>query len=560
MADTIPNQANYKDDQNFEIDINKVFNDFIMAIDKVRSYTNVSTITNQSAISVFSSGDSTLAKLKSQVTTEATPQESRCHAFFRIIGFPVVSSAFKMYNPGHDIVFNPDRKIGPRVSAAKLSIAASPIDKFRDLSIEREKYVSKTLDIFSHPTSIDAGTLALSSGANIRQFAVPFIVNSEPFDMDPKSQQYVIDVNSTVGAISQPLTLYIDVIGQTPSKATPLLAQRTHIIKPFMVDPVIDFTVNDATKLISVPFVPSKAELFVKDGPGGYVNRPIIEQVIRDRFTVGNQEETTGTADQSVIDYIKSIPAIQDEEIINQVSSGDVYKLGEQTQFVKYINMIRAMMASLVEAQLAIRDAQSKYYWVPVPASNGPEGGCTVQGVFLSDKVTSDFITPRDRDIIQSKVKVTINQINAQTASTEGVPDVGGFAFDSFKTTFGPDTTTAMGDSSAQSLQELTDKRSADLKKASDALRTIEIIMGEFSGLGLCDIIAVMGSLYIMPKDSLLGFLDDDALDRMNIALSLNESSPGIESAMGDFSSTVKDFYNLMDKIYQDLSQNNGLQ
>ena len=30
--------------------------------------------------------------------------------------------------------------------------------------------------------------------------------------------------------------------------------------------------------------------------------------------------------------------------------------------------------------------------------------------------------------------------------------------------------------------------------------------MGEFSGLGLCDIIAVMGALYIMPKASLLGF------------------------------------------------------
>lgn len=553
MVDKISNQANWQDVQNFDIDINKVYSDFITAIDKVRSYTNCATISAQAVGAVFQGGDTTLAKLKSQTIISSTPQESRCHAFFRIIGFPVVSSAYKIYNPGHDIVYDSSRTIGAAVSLVKLSIAANPIIKFRELSLQRENYVTGNFNIFSITNSIDAATLALSSGAKIRQFAAPIINNSDPFDMDFKNQQYKIDFNSLVEGNVKKLTEYVDINGNKPTK---LQSQRIHIIKPFIVDPIIDFTVNDASKRVSVPFVPTKTQLMVKENV--FVNRPIIEQVIRDRFTITNQGNSVGTADQSIIDYIKSIPAIQDESIISSISKGDVYKLSEQTQFVKYINIIRAMVKKLVESQLMISAAQSKYYWIPIPSSIGPEGGSSVQGVFVSSNVPNDFITIRDRSIIEAKIRSAINQINAQTANINGVPDVGGFAFDNFKNTFGPDTSEAFGDVSALSLQDLTSQRSTDLKKANDALRTIEIIMGEFSGLGLCDIIAVMGALYIMPKKDLLGFLDDDAIKRMNIALNLNESSPGVQAAMNSFISSVKDFYNLMDKIYQDQSQNNG--
>lgn len=551
----ISNQSNYQDAQNFDIDIEKIYNDFIITIDKIRSYTNTSTISSQSAINIFKSGDITLSKLKSLIKIEMTPQESRCHAFFRIIGFPVVSKNFQIYNPGYDIVYDKSRVIGPSVNVKKLSIAGNPIDKFRDLSIQRENYVSNILNIFNIPNTIDASTLALSSGSRIRQFLSPLATNPEPLDMEYKNQQYKIDLNSLVGVNEKKLTEYVDIFGNVPTK---LQSQKNHIIKPFVVDPVIDFSVNDASKLISTPFVPTKIHLMVKDNV--FVNRPIIEKIIRDRFITFNQIDTVGEADKSVIDYIKSIPSIQDEPIINQISSGDVYKLSEQTQFVKFINIIKAMSAKLVESQLIIFSAQSKYYWIPIPSLSGPEGGCDVQGVLLSTQVPSDFVTIRDKAIIEAKIKSTINQINAQTNNINGISDIGGFSFDNFSITFDSDTSSAFGDISLQSLQELTGKRFNELQKANNALRTIEIIMGEFSGLGLCDIIAIIGALYIMPKNDLLGFLDDDAIKRMNVLLGLNETSPGIQVALQSLTSTVKDFYNLMDKIYQDLSQNNGLQ
>ena len=415
------------------------------------------------------------------------------------------------------------------------------------------------LNVFSVPSTIDAGTLSLSVFgrlSNTTPFSIPVTKSAVPFDVTLTNQQYTADLSGRVGANIVSLTQYIDVNGNTPI-ASNLQPLRTHLIKPFIVDPVIDFTVNDSSRLVGVPFVPDKTYLMVKDSV--YVNRPIIEQVIIDRFTVANQEDSLGTADTSVINYIKSIQAIKNDAIVSQVTSGDVYKLSEQTQFAKFLNIIEAMAIALVSARLIILQAQSKYYWVPVPNASGPENGLTVQGVFLSTKITSDFVTPADQAIIQAKLRVTVNQINSQTAPISGTPDKGGFAFDNFKNNFGTDTSNSLGDISAQSLQKLTDMRNSDLKKANDAIRTVEIIMGEFSGLGLCDIIAVMGALYIMPKQSLLGFLDDDALARMNTNLHLSESSPGVTQAMTDLVNTVQSFYNIMDQIYQDVAQNNGL-
>lgn len=549
----IPNQANYQDAQSFKVDISKVYIDFIRAIDKIRSYSITTSITNSQVTSALASinDKSSLADVRSALSTMTTlaitPQESRCHAFFRIIGFPVSDTGKKIYNPGHDIVFDASRK---QNDAAKIAIIKSPIDKFRDLSIARESFVSQNLSIFALPESIDAGTLALSSGFKIRPFITP-LNDTDGFNIDPTAQQYTVDYSSKVGSQPKNLLEYVDIVGAVPSKLAP---NRTHIIRPFLVDPIIDLTVNDATKRVAVPFVPDKSYLKVKDGEG-FVSRPLIEQVIRDRFGITNTSETAGSASQAVLDYISSIPSIADDAIISDAK--DLYKLSDENQFLKFFNMMRAMIKELVAAQTIIQGAISQYYWIPIPASNGPEGGCSVQSVFLSDKVPATFITLKDQAIIMAKIQVTIDEANVLAANSTGTPDVGGFAFDSFKTTFGPETSSAMGDNSSQNLQKLTATRNSVLTKAGNALRTVEIITGEFSGLGLCDIIAVLAGLYLMPQADLLGFLDDDSITRMK-AVGLSGSSSSLSTATSSFIKVVQGFYNIMDKIYADLQQNNG--
>jgi hypothetical protein len=76
--------------------------------------------------------------------------------------------------------------------------------------------------------------------------------------------------------------------------------------------------------------------------------------------------------------------------------------------------------------------------------------------------------------------------------------------------------------------------------------------MGEFSGLGLCDMIAVLGALYTMPPLSLLGFLDTDAFARFSTQFNNpGYVNPGLQTAMKDFCLTVSQFYQLMDAVYK---------
>lgn len=561
-----PNQANYQDSQNFDIDISKMYTDFISSIDKIRSYNNTNEIRDGSVVNAIGSlpENATLLDLKTKLNIycriESTPQESRCHAFFRIIGFPCCdSSESKIFNSGYDIIKNASRTID---DVYKIGVIKDSIKGFRDLSVTRETFYVDNAKTFSAQESIEAATLALSSGRNIRQFIAP-LTNTQFDDTDVSHQQYNIDLTSSVGGIPKKLTEYQDVFGNNPGKVSTFGSSGFgHIIKPFLVDPIIDLMINDSSKRIAVPFAPTKSELKVVNDT--YVARPMLEQVIRDRFTIINPTTTSGTADASVLDYIKSIPDINDIEIINNATN--LYKLGDQTQFLKFLNIIRAMIKKLVEAQDVIRLTQDKYYWVPIPAKNGPEGGCSVQGVFVSSNLSSDLITNADKIVINALIKTAIIQADSLAANATATPDVGGYALPNALglPNLGASTTPdSLGNDIVKNYNQVVSIREEELKAAGTALQTVEIIMGEFSGLGLCDIVAILGGLYLMPKESLLGFLDDDAFIRMQDAgLTVSDSESavrGLSSASNDFINVVKDLYNLMDKIYQDMLQNNGI-
>lgn len=230
------------------------------------------------------------------------------------------------------------------------------------------------------------------------------------------------------------------------------------------------------------------------------------------------------------------------------------------------------MCKELVSAQLDILKAQSKYYWLPIPGKNGPEDGCTSHPIFISQEIAKNHkecITEYDDQIISATIAAELNKFDAQVnASTKSTPDPFDLALPGFTTTFGPDNSSpqAVGDVAAKNLAKLSSARSADLNKANAALQKVEIIMGEYSGLGLCDIIAIMGALYTMPTKDLLTFLDDDALDRF-IAQKYNNDqetknflnpSRDIGDAFTVFAGYVKDFYNLIDAIYLEQSLNNN--
>lgn len=612
MADTP--QQNYQSGQNYAPDITKMFKDFVtggntpgdnepgenLGIDDIRADISVSTTGSKTsdlikALNLNPDPNAPPAPTPNTTTPVPLAQESRCHAFYRIIGFPVVTiDQSDFYNPGHDVIMQTDSSGAPiarqMTLAKKITIAQNVGSAFEALSQAREAYVAGCLSVFSVPESVEAGVLTLTSGTygksgvpNLRKFNAPFANNQSLTDYSISSQAYSVpgDISSTyslVGSNTIPLNQYMDALGNTPNPAAgnyKVLSQHEHIIKPFAVDPRIDFstwtneskTFQGLSKRVAVPFVPDST--YLKTSATAYAQRPLIEKIISDRVSQYTVEDA-GQATQDMIDYVQSIKSIQSVQIgttsISNIFSGSVFKTSEQDAFVQYLSIIEALIFKLVDSMRIVHAAQGEYYWLPTPSTSGPENGCTTHDVPLT-KATLNLLTEKDQNIALSEAATLFSNITTAFATPTATPDVGGFAFGGFfnqgnpPQTFSSASSDSQGNLSSQTNEDIVAARNSKLKKASDALQVIEMIMGEFSGLGLVDIIAVVGSLYVMPLADLLGFLDTDAYARAQTALGSNlpAKTSSISSCMVSLGNTVSGFYQIMDKLLQDYIGNNAL-
>ena len=184
----------------------------------------------------------------------------------------------------------------------------------------------------------------------------------------------------------------------------------------------------------------------------------------------------------------------------------------------------------------------------------GVEGGVKVQGVFLPSYITSQesntLSTKLDQAILIAYAKSITDKINADATAIKGVPNPNSYSIT--KTDFTSKTSSGLGDNNESDLESSNESRDRVLTSAGKHLRTIEIIIGEFSGLGLCDIVAITGALKILPLGNLYGLLDDDAYNRMKTALptALDKRETFIDS-ISKLSENVEAYYNLMDSQYK---------
>jgi hypothetical protein len=608
MTDTP--QSTYRNYQNLKVNIPKMYKHYITGgstpgdneiseipgIDDVRATISVSTTGQTTTNLIKSLNISPTSTTPASTPNTATPvrqaQESRCHAFYRIIGFPVVTSdKSRFYNPGLDVIRQYDAQGNPIARkitlAEKIQIAENVDPKFESISQSREAYAAGTAAIFAVPNSVEAGVLALTSGTygtngspNIRQFNAPFSVNTalDPFDFSIADQAYskpgnIVSTSSLVGTDEVVLADYQDGNGVKPNISIggyKILQQHEHIIVPFMVDPRIDFsiwanksnTVKSVSRRIAVPFVPDAS--FQMAGSANFSDTPYLEKIITKRFATFNNTLDAGTTAQDIVDYVKQFKSIQDIKIgsttISNIFSNNIFKLQEQDAFAKYLNKIQSMIDALSSALKVIHSRQGSYYWLPIPSQQGPEGGCTVRDVPININFNSDhLVNPGDTDIIVNQLNFFMTNINSGASQANSVPDIAGVNTPSVGFQFDSDTSDSEGDVTSNTKDILIKIRKQLLGDAGDALQTVEMIMGEFSGLGLCDIIAVLGALNVMPAENLLGFLDLDAYDRAKSKLGQSlPAKPDINTSMTSLASYVSSFYQIMDKMFLAAFGNNA--
>jgi hypothetical protein len=548
-------QSNFQSQQNLKINIDKIYSDYMQKIDRIRSYINHNMIKQDFYNGLIPNGTS---KSANEISAEKTPQESRCHAFYRLLGLPVIGNVNKFFSPGFDIV--KEENVTRTITLEnKISIALNQLKHFNSASDERQWAPLNSLKIFSNNEGIDAAakslTLLSSSVGNNNEITLRLFESSlgkekewDKFSYKPNQ----VGFNFLIQDQSIPLNSLQDADGTKPSSN---IFSSSHIIKPLVVDPRIDFS---AEIKICVPF--AIFQNFTKISSNTFCQTPIIEKIIRERLGTGDNSlnNTYFTNLQLFIsqnDFIKDTVLI--ERFLKQKGNQENTKEGfQQRKLLEFIKLTLAMVDSLKSAKSQINKAQSQYYWLPVPSKIGPEYSCSVRKSILSN-IPKIFFTPYDQDIVILSAKSASEQQSAEADAACGKVSHTNLIIGE-DSIFKPTNSRGFEDTTSNNLQKLLRDRDGVISKANAGLRTIEIIMGEFSGLGLSDIIAITYALYIMPESDLLGLIDDDAFERASRHLKLGGASrsDNILISMQSLTDTVKSLYQLMDKIYLNSSSN----
>jgi hypothetical protein len=542
MATSTDPQSQYYDDQDiFQLNFDDLYNYFISPIDKIRSHFNA-------------------LNPNSQELNTPQYQESRCHTFFRMIGFPIVAPDGTFHSPG----FDPNLNTDTNSTAAYQKIDTTIINNtnLKTQLNDRELLVYFFRNIFLNG-GVYAQGITLGS-LYIRSFSKQFS-GTAPLIQDPNQTQII---DERVSAITN---FYMYQINANNINLTTFQnnLDSVHLLKPFIVDPRIDAAIHPATNRICAPFLKDKSQTKIFIDPSGaatYISRPYIEQVITTRFNNQNVTNKPTTAFiNKIITDIKNNDNITDPDIIN-ITSNTLSQLysSELIIFNNYFKVIRIIIENLVSSIKSVQYIQQNINFNPIPnTQNGIEVG--IDGGELAPLDPNDPNNKQiEDDIILLTQKKYLNDVSFD-AGIQGVPDLGDFVFSNLNDIVfqvNKNITKSYDDNIAKA----TDIRTQLGNEGIDSLKNIEIIMGEFSGIGLIDIVAIQAALWIMPANSLLGLIDSRAYLRIqqfrpNLNIYVDGSKTpitpnSITQSLQDFESTLTTIYILIQDYYDSL--NNG--
>jgi len=538
MAITNP-QAQYLDNQDtFNIDIDDLFNKFIAPLDALRSHYNALVPNAQNTIT-------------------AAYQESRCHTFLRAIGFPVVAPSGAFYSPGFDPNLNTD--ITSQNTNMQTAEALKADNDFIQSQAARESVPNTYGPIWGFG-GVNASAISVGS-IFLRSFAQQFTPDLPPLSYDKAQIQTVSLRNDwidlTFGASTPTFTALIPDISSVQN-----ILLSTHIIKPFIVDPRIDSSVRPAANKICAPFLLDYSQTFIfgsqNSTPVG-LKRPYIENVIATRFNLTNVTKiNTHPYVDAIINQIKQGSDVLDQDLLSIVSNLNytLYQSEYQT-FNDFIKFIRALVELLHNSIVEVQEVLHSANFQPQPnTTSGIEAGSN--GATIAQPTPGD---PNNRQLENNIISLTQKQILDEVSYNVGIgttPDPGGFAIPNIT-----DATPSANQNTTKSweaqLTKLTNYRNKAGNDALDALKNIEIIMGEFSGIGLLDYFAIQAALWIMDPSALLGLIDTRAFKRLKMRQDINIGSTtqmAPLAALASFETTVQTIYKLIDGLITTLNQN----
>lgn len=479
--------------------VDQMYDKFIRRIDSFRSIASSPNL----GINTYRSGsggvDGDNVVERANFSLSINPEgflESRAHAFYRMIGFPVASpeGSDVFYNPGHDPQQINTIQNRRKVNTSLNSLAPEAVK----LSQNRETQLKKRLDIF-----IKQDELSSIYGIML-SYPKPFLMakvdNSGPFDNDPQTQP--------IAGRKEQLQSF-----RTNDIVVPkFITDPEHVLKPFIINPDIESAVTEEYKRrICVPFLPDKTS--TKTTQEDYLKRPIIEYIIRQRLKISDSNVRVNiAANRAAIS--NGLDEASNREIIS-VLFGETSQFADFSQAVNgltsvqassilvFTKAIRVAVAELDNAVRIFKGVRSAITIQPIPTTSGPEFGGTIRTVSTIEEQSE---TDRKIAIMELMQIISEDQSTVEQDDVDIIGDDTAFAsaevFDVSKN-FTPD------------IKKLSRERDAQGKKLLSSLRLIEIITGEIAGLGLIDVLAAYTALWAIDMRHLIGFLDTRSLERI---------------------------------------------
>lgn len=481
----------FEDTESIDRDIDNLFQRFISPIDKIRSIAEAPTGRLQS--------NQKQHGIKELKVNPVNFLESRVHAFYRLLGLPVVAND-KFYNPG----FDPQ----PRNNLNKDSVDFSLDQKSLETMFLREQHFKSFSQMFN------AQNLESTLFALVQTHPKPFNMledDTKARNIDGRSisiEELKIKLPSLSNAIDKAFASFNKRMGFN-------LNSVKHIIKPFAVNPAIDFTVMPIDNKICVPFLPDLKSTKISANPDVFLPRPGIEFILRARLKDTMPDPLFMTDVQKIITQEKSpnpsfaddIDAnvlkdtlealadqnnITDPEVLNMFSSFSTTQVLVAKQLIKTLKVV---IREIHNAMHDIEKAKERITFLPVSDFKGFEYGGVLKESQPTTKLEKDLIT------------LTIKKLNTDR-DIEMDRSLGVFATSEF-------TNIEKTDVYSQQITELTQLKNEIGNRGLRAIRTIEIITGEGSGLGLVDILAIYTALWTIKIEELLGLLDQTSFDRL---------------------------------------------
>jgi hypothetical protein len=518
-------QDKYQNNQDIlDINFEDLYNNFITPIDLIRSHYNA-------------------LVLNSQELNTPQYQESRQHAFYRMIGFPVVADANNFYSPGYD----------PNLNLHAASIAA--YKKISDIISNNLSITNQFAYRESIPTSYNK---IFSSGGIVAQgitLGSVFIRNfdkqlgeTDPLTDDKNKNQIINQRNIEVENVFVGLPLSI-------------FNNSLHPIKPFVVDPRIDNSIRPIKNRICAPFLIDKTQtkIFISsNGSSDNLKRPFIEKAISTVFDNSNTTLLTGKVVlDNLLANINSNKNIKDQDLLDTASNPAGQFSSAVVIFNNYIKIIQIVVEKLVNNIKKVQYIRQRINFKPIPdPKNGVEGGGTLNAIDPNDG------PPNNKEAEVNIIKLMQKQVLSQLTfdiGLQGVPDPGDFAFSNLDDmVFSVEKNVKK--SYDDNLNQLNDLRNNSLGNPGiEYLKNIEIIMGEFSGIGLIDMIAIQAALFAMDPASLLGLIDVRAFERLKKYRTSTINLGGTKqndviTALTNFEKTLKNIYLYIQFYYNSIN------